>query len=118
MIKYGVMKGGSTAGFFEKSKLPIYELMWEFMSGPQMDQVQVGSNAEGIEKVIEADGKYAYFMESSSIDYLVERECRVTKIGGNLDTKVRNSSLFYIYNSLMPTYDLPPKHLGLWYCYG
>ena len=82
------MKGGSTAGFFEKSKLPIYELMWEFMSGPQMDQVQVGSNAEGIEKVIEADGKYAYFMESSSIDYLVERECRVTKIGGNLDTKV------------------------------
>ena len=111
------MKGGSTAGFFEKSKLPIYELMWEFMSGPQMDQVQVGSNAEGIEKVIEADGKYAYFMESSSIDYLVERECRVTKIGGNLDTKVRKT-LFGIYNSLMPTYDFTSKHLGLWYCYG
>ena len=111
------MKGGSTAGFFEKSKLPIYELMWEFMSGPQMDQVQVGSNAEGIEKVIEADGKYAYFMESSSIDYLVERECRVTKIGGNLDTKVRKT-LFYNNNSLMPTYVFTSKHLGLWYCYG
>ena len=112
------MKGGSTAGFFEKSKLPIYELMWEFMSGPQMDQVQVGSNAEGIEKVIEADGKYAYFMESSSIDYLVERECRVTKIGGNLDTKVRNITFSTISNSLMPTYDLPSIHIGLWYCYG
>ena len=113
------MKGGSTAGFFEKSKLPIYELMWEFMSGPQMDQVQVGSNAEGIEKVIEADGKYAYFMESSSIDYLVERECRVTKIGGNLDTKVREIVHFFtISNSFKPTYVLTSKHLGLWYCYG
>ena len=87
------MKGGSTAGFFEKSNMPIYMTMWEFMSGPQIDQVQVGSNAEGIEKVIEADGKYAYFMESSSIDYLVERECRVTKIGGNLDTKVRRKAI-------------------------
>lgn len=48
----------------------------------------MGSNDEGVEKVVEMDGKYAYMMESSSIQYLIERNCEVTQIGGNLDNKV------------------------------
>ena len=48
----------------------------------------MGSNAEGIEKVEKMDGKYAYMMESSSIQYIIERNCKVTQIGGNLDNKV------------------------------
>ena len=50
--------------------------------------VFVGSNDEGIERVEKADGKYAFFMESSSIQYIIERNCAVTQIGGTLDTKV------------------------------
>ena len=62
--------------------------------------LQVGSNDEGVEKVVEMDGKYAYMMESSSIQYLIERNCLVTQIGGNLDNKVIfkwicGCSLFY-----------------------
>ena len=52
------------------------------------NEVLVGSNTEGIEKVVESDGGYAYMMESSSIQYIIERNCKVTQIGGNLDNKV------------------------------
>lgn len=30
---------------------------------------------------------YAFFMESSSIEYLIERNCDVTQVGGLLDEK-------------------------------
>ena len=40
----------------------------------------LNSNTEGVEKVIEADGKYAFFMESASIQYLVERECKLSQV--------------------------------------
>jgi len=33
------------------------------------------------------NGAYAFFMESTSIEYQVERECKLQKIGGNLDQK-------------------------------
>ena len=36
MIKYGAMKGGSTAGFFENSNNDIYKTLWQFMSGSQL----------------------------------------------------------------------------------
>ena len=50
-IKYGVVGGGSTMKFFQNSKMPVYQTMWEFMSGPHRQEVFVGSNTEGIEKV-------------------------------------------------------------------
>ena len=68
--------------------------------------VFVSSNSEGIERVEKADGKYAFFMESSSIQYIIERNCAVTQIGGTLDTKVRelfrtgnefNSGYFFLH---------------------
>ncbi len=49
----------------------------------------VSNNAEGIEKVMESDGKYAFMMESSSIQYKIERNCKLTQIGGELDNKVK-----------------------------
>jgi ionotropic glutamate receptor len=52
-------------------------------------EVMVSNNAEGIEKVMESDGKYAFMMESSSIQYKIERNCKLTQIGGELDNKVR-----------------------------
>ena len=74
---------------FQTSKMPMYQTMWEFMSNHR-SEVMVGSNTEGIAKVIKDNGKYAYMMESSSIQYIIERNCKVTQIGGNLDTKVKS----------------------------
>ena len=48
----------------------------------------VSSNDNGIQKVIDDGGKYAFFMESASIEYIIERKCQVTQVGGLLDDKV------------------------------
>ena len=58
----------------------------------------VDGNDEGINRVVEQNGKYAFFMESSSIQYIIERNCDVTQIGGDLDTKVFN--IDYIANRI------------------
>lgn len=40
---------------------------------------------EGIRRVLEGD--YAFLMESTMLDYIVQRDCNLTQIGGQLDTK-------------------------------
>lgn len=42
-------------------------------------------NDAGLTKVLRED--YAFLMESSSIEYIIERYCNVTQIGGLLDAK-------------------------------
>ncbi|KAG8170608.1 hypothetical protein JTE90_012574 [Oedothorax gibbosus] len=43
------------------------------------------SNSKGVERVKKEN--YAFLMESTSIEYIVERECELTQIGGLLDNK-------------------------------
>ena len=59
--------------------------MWAFMD--QSEAVWVKSNKEGVAKVIKEDGKYAFMMESTVVDYVVERQCQLTQVGGLLDNK-------------------------------
>ena len=47
--------------------------MYEFMS--THPEYMTGSNDEGLERA--KAGKYAYLMESSSIEYIIERHCEV-----------------------------------------
>jgi len=86
-IKYGAVKGGSTAGFFENSAVDVYARLWQFMSGIDRSEVMVPSNPDGVDKVEQSNGKYAFFMESSGIAYLVERRCTLAQVGGLLDSK-------------------------------
>ena len=50
------------------------------MYGLHQSEVMVSSNAEGVEKVLESEGKYAYFMESAQIEYLQERKCKLSQV--------------------------------------
>jgi hypothetical protein len=47
--------------------------------------VFVGSNREGVQKVLSQD--YAYLMESTSLEYEVQQNCNLTQIGGVLGSK-------------------------------
>nr|XP_040563433.1 glutamate receptor ionotropic, kainate 1-like [Lepeophtheirus salmonis] len=85
-IRYGAVSSGSTAAFFESSTNEVYDKMWRFMSRHE-DEVMVTSNRKGLEKVISENGGYAFFMESVSIEYHAERNCRLQQIGGLLDSK-------------------------------
>jgi hypothetical protein len=99
-IKYGVVSGGSTEQFFrvdflfvfyiysicfvfKESSIPTYETMWKHMINSP--DVFVKRNHDGIERV-KAES-YAFLMESTSIEYIVQRECNLTQIGGLLDNK-------------------------------
>jgi hypothetical protein len=44
------------------------------------------SNSEGIKKVIDSDGDFAYFLESPSAEYQVSKNCGITTVGGLLNT--------------------------------
>lgn len=61
-------------------------LAFASISGIHQSEVMLNSNMEGVGKVEETDGKFAFFMESASIQYLVERRCKLSQVGGLLDT--------------------------------
>jgi hypothetical protein len=48
--------------------------------GIHRSEVMVASNPDGVDKVENSNGKYAFFMESSSIEYLVERRCKLAQV--------------------------------------
>lgn len=102
-IKYGALTGGSTTSFFrvkshsqqsffiietsqQDSNFSTYQKMWGFMDS-QRPSVFTSSNIEGVERVKKSKGGYAYLMESTSIEYTIERNCDLTQIGGMLDSK-------------------------------
>lgn len=47
--------------------------------------VFVQTYEEGVKRVLE--GEYAFLMESTMLDYAVQRDCNLTQIGGLLDSK-------------------------------
>lgn len=47
--------------------------------------VFVSTYEEGTKRVME--GNYAFLMESTTLDYVVQRNCNLTQIGGLLDSK-------------------------------
>lgn len=49
--------------------------------------VFTSTNKEGEERVMRGKGSYAYLMESTTIEYVVERNCDLTQVGGMLDSK-------------------------------
>ena len=76
--------------------------MWSFMESTK-PTVFTSGNTEGIERVKKGNGKYAFLMESTTIEYVIERECDTTQIGGLLDSKG--------YGIALPPGTLPPKSL-------
>ena len=82
-IEYGCLGSGSTRAFFKDTNITIFKRMWEFMQKRQ--HVFMQKNEDGKKRV--ERGGYAYLMESASIEYITERNCNLTQIGGLLDTK-------------------------------
>ncbi|XP_072394933.1 glutamate receptor ionotropic, kainate 2 [Diabrotica undecimpunctata] len=83
-IAYGTLEGGSTMTFFRDSKIGIYQKMWRFMEN-RNPPAFVKSYEDGVQRVLEGD--YAFLMESTMLDYAVQRDCNLTQIGGLLDSK-------------------------------
>ncbi|XP_067848867.1 glutamate receptor ionotropic, kainate 1-like isoform X2 [Heptranchias perlo] len=83
-IEYGAVRDGSTMTFFKKSKISTYEKMWAFMNSRKQTAL-MKNNDVGIRRVLTTD--YALLMESTSIEYVTQRNCNLTQIGGLIDSK-------------------------------
>lgn len=70
---------------FQNSKDKMYRRMFENMEANPA--VFVRSNDEGVKRVESGKSKYAFFMESTSIEYELRKNCDLKKIGGELDSK-------------------------------
>ncbi|XP_050679076.1 glutamate receptor ionotropic, kainate 2-like isoform X2 [Leptidea sinapis] len=81
-ISYGCKSKGSTKQFFQDSSNPIYQKMYEKM---RRKGWLVQDNDIGVDLV--ENSTYAFFMESTSIEYVTERHCDLLQIGGLLDSK-------------------------------
>lgn len=69
---------------FQESKIPTYQRMWAFMESRD-PTVFVKRSDEGIKRVQKGD--YAFLMESTMIDYTIQRNCDLMQVGGLLDSK-------------------------------
>ncbi|KAK5891964.1 hypothetical protein CesoFtcFv8_012392 [Champsocephalus esox] len=58
--------------------------MWAFMSSKPSTSL-VKSIEDGIQRVLKSD--YALLMESATIDYITQRNCNLTQVGGLIDSK-------------------------------
>nr|XP_036674145.1 glutamate receptor ionotropic, kainate 2 isoform X2 [Drosophila suzukii] len=83
-ISYGTLDSGSTMTFFRDSMIETYKKMWRSMDNKKTTAF-TSSYEDGIKRVNQ--GNYAYLMESTMLDYIVQRDCNLTQIGGLLDTK-------------------------------
>ncbi|RXN08178.1 glutamate receptor kainate 2 isoform X2 [Labeo rohita] len=83
-ILYGVVEDGATMTFFKKTKISTYDKMWEFMNS-RRQSVMVKSVEEGIHRVLTSD--YAFLMESTAIEFVTQRNCNLTQVGGLIDSK-------------------------------
>ncbi|XP_055610691.1 glutamate receptor ionotropic, kainate 2 isoform X2 [Uranotaenia lowii] len=83
VIKYGAKRDGSTINFFKDAEYKTYQKMYEvMMANPDF---LTSSNPEGLNRV--KTENYAFLMESTSIEYIIDRDCTVTQVGGLLDDK-------------------------------
>ncbi|XP_011303607.1 glutamate receptor ionotropic, kainate 2 isoform X4 [Fopius arisanus] len=83
-ITYGTLESGSTMTFFRDSMIETYKKMWRFMENKKPSAF-VPTYEEGIQRVLQ--GNYAFLMESTMLDYIVQRDCNLTQIGALLDSK-------------------------------
>uniref|UniRef100_A0AAV2KB46 Ionotropic glutamate receptor C-terminal domain-containing protein n=1 Tax=Knipowitschia caucasica TaxID=637954 RepID=A0AAV2KB46_KNICA len=83
-IPYGVVEDGATMTFFKKTKISTYDKMWEFMNSRRAS-VLVQDVEQGIQRVLTSD--YAFLTESTTIEFVTQRNCNLTQIGGLIDSK-------------------------------
>nr|UTN00859.1 ionotropic receptor [Semanotus bifasciatus] len=82
-ITYGAKEGGATERFFTSAEDGIFKKIGQVLK--DHPEYEVRENDEGVKRAEEK--LYAFFMESTSIEYNTERHCELQQYGGLLDDK-------------------------------
>lgn len=81
----GCVEGGATRHFFKSSNTPTYLQFNEVLE--RNPHYMSKSNMEGVERVRNGNGQYAFLMESSTAEYTSYKYCDVAVVPQQLDTK-------------------------------
>lgn len=90
-IDVGAYGFGSTMAWFKKTKIPHLHRIGNLLQS-NIDALPKG-NWDGIEMVKRRNGSFAFFLESGSAKYQVERNCDLIQVGGQLDTRAHGLAL-------------------------
>ncbi|XP_062531199.1 glutamate receptor ionotropic, kainate 2 [Bombyx mori] len=85
-VSYGAVQNSATYKLFKNSNDTIYKKISMVMDTSR-PSVFTLSNEDGVNRVLKGKGKYAFFMESSAIDYYTKRHCNLKMVGPKLDSK-------------------------------
>nr|QZH55031.1 ionotropic glutamate receptor 9 [Achelura yunnanensis] len=85
-VTYGTVLNASTYKFFKSSNDTVISKLWQDMETAKPN-VFTANNEEGRDRVLRSKGKYAFFMESTTIDYYTNRYCKLKSVGNKLDSK-------------------------------
>lgn len=83
-IKIGCVRGGATEKFLKNSNNDVYQKVWKSMN--ETDSM-TNNNQEGIERVLENPGKYAYLLEAQSAMHAMNQFCGLKTVGPRLNTR-------------------------------
>uniref|UniRef100_A0A0K8WAY1 Glutamate receptor, ionotropic kainate 2 n=1 Tax=Bactrocera latifrons TaxID=174628 RepID=A0A0K8WAY1_BACLA len=85
-IQFGMLKGGSTSFLFSDSNESDYRVAWNKMVAMKPDAF-TASNKEGVERVKRSGGRYAYLLETTALQYYLNRNCELKQIGEPFNEK-------------------------------
>ncbi|RWS07676.1 uncharacterized protein B4U79_10390 [Dinothrombium tinctorium] len=86
IVKYGAVDGGSTLQFLTTTKDPEYHKLSAHLLENKDDMPK--SYTEAVQRVIQANGKYAFFMEGTSADYYLGTTCDLIQLGDLIHHRV------------------------------
>uniref|UniRef100_A0A0A1XG63 Glutamate receptor, ionotropic kainate 1 n=1 Tax=Zeugodacus cucurbitae TaxID=28588 RepID=A0A0A1XG63_ZEUCU len=85
-VQFGMLKGGSTQFLFSESNESEYRVAWNKMIGMKPDAF-TASNKEGVDRVKRSPGRYAYLLETTALQYYLNRNCELKQIGEPFNEK-------------------------------
>ena len=83
-VGYGTVRSSATSDFFEYNKLDYFRNMWEYMSSVDTSGM-VNHYEEGVKKVKESEGDYAFIWDADVIRHIVNDDCNLIEIGQPFD---------------------------------
>ncbi|XP_050038753.1 glutamate receptor 3-like [Dermacentor andersoni] len=79
-VEYGIVRDSATEEFFRRTKDTYYERMWDSMA--TFNNTMTATNEEGVKRVRESEGNYAFIVDTMKIKYATQKApCDLVQIG-------------------------------------
>ncbi|KAH8377029.1 hypothetical protein KR093_002855 [Drosophila rubida] len=85
-VQFGTIRGGATSVYFSESNDTDNRMAWNKMLSAKPDAF-TKNNEEGVDRVKLNQGRYAFLMETTNLQYYTQRDCELTQIGESFGEK-------------------------------